>query len=134
MFIKGNVTKTAFCLLVVAIVLTSFFGAAHLGMDSGMGGQMGPCPLMPGVAICNMTPLQHMAAAQSMFTTLPQSSDIFSLLLMLLASVIAATVLSKTFLAPPPSVPTRFVTRREYIPFSPLLEAFSNGVIHSKAF
>lgn len=134
MFIKSSVTKTAFCLLVVAIVLTSFLGAAHLGMDSGMGGQMGPCPLMPGVAICNMTPLQHMAAAQSMFTTLPHSSDIFSLLLLLLASVLAAAVLSKTFLAPPRSAAPRFVSRREDVPFSPILEAFSNGVIHSKAF
>jgi|SRR3989338_4925275 len=134
MFARNITIKAILCFIIAASLSVSLFGAAHLGMDSGMGGQMGPCPLMPGVAICNMTPLQHMAAAQSMFTTLPQSSDILSLLLMLLASVIAAAVLSKIFLAPPPSVPRRFVSRREYIPFSPLLEAFSNGVIHSKAF
>ena len=134
MFARNMTIKAILCFLIVASLSANIFVVAHLGMGSGVGGQMGPCPLMPGVAICNMTPLQHMAAAQSMFTTLPHSSDIFSLLLLLLASVIAAAVLSKTFLAPPRSAAPRFVSRREDVPFSPILEAFSNGIIHSKAF
>lgn len=135
MFARNGIMKTALYFLIVATVCAAFFAASHVGMDAQMGGQMGPCPLMPGVVICNMTPLQHIAAAQTMFTALPRLSDILSLLLLLLAAVIAAAFLSRNIFPPPKStLPRRFAHRNEHVPFSSLLEAFSNGIIHSKAF
>src|SRR3989338_1417349 len=127
MFPSDNIRKATFFLVTAAFVFATFFGVSHYGMDSQMGGQMGPCPLMPGVVICNMTPLQHMMAAQIMFTALPQSSDFFALLLLLLASVVAAALLRRMFFPPSQlASPCRFVSRKEHVPFSPLLEAFSN--------
>ena len=124
---QTGINKVAFCVVTAAFVFATFFGASHIGIDAQMGGQMGPCPLMPGVVICNMTPLQHMAAAQIMFTALPQSSDFFALLLLLLASVVAAALLRRMFFPPSQlASPCRFVSRKEHVPFSPLLEAFSN--------
>ena len=135
MIVRDNVKKVVLSLIVASFVFGGFFGASHLGMDSKMtGGQMGPCPFMPGVAICNMSPLQHVAAAQAMFNVLPQQNDILLLLLSLLASIIAAAVLSKSFLEPPKTILPRFVPRKEYVPFSPLLEAFSNGILNPKVF
>lgn len=132
---RTNLKKAALSFLVLAFVFGTLFGVSHFGMGTKMmGGQMGPCPLMPGVAICNMTPLQHIAAAQTMFNTLPQQNNILLLLLMLLASIITAAVLSRSFLSPPKTVLPRFVPRQEYVSFSPLQEAFSNGILHSKVF
>lgn len=135
----GSTTRRLAALLIIGtFVFAAFSGVPHLSIDSGvdgqMGGQMGPCPLMPGVVICNMTPLQHIAAAQAMLTALPQSSDVLVLLLLLLASIIATTILSNIRRARPRAAPMPIYARREYAPSSPLLESFSNGIVHSKAF
>ncbi|MHB1086805.1 MAG: hypothetical protein ACYCZ0_03600 [Minisyncoccota bacterium] len=103
-------------------------------MSADMYGQMSNCPFMGMSAICNMTPLQHIAAAQAMLTALPQSSDVLVLLLLLLASIIATTILSNIRRARPRAAPMPIYARREYAPSSPLLESFSNGILNPKVF
>lgn len=137
MTLGSNTKKLLFCFMLMAFVFGGFFGASHLGMDTQqLGGQMGPCPFMPGVVICNMTPLQHMVAAQSLFNVLPQQNDILSLLMIFLAAMIIAALLFRKKSTPVQSLQTRrFVVRSEYVPFPlALQEAFSNGIVHSKAF
>lgn len=126
----------ALCAFVIAFVLTGFLGASHWGMDMGMEGMKGLCPFMPGVVICNMTPLEHISAAQGMFNTLPQDKNLFALLMLLLATAIAVSLLHQRKLLFPLVVRyIGFVLRGENAPLlRPLQEAFSNGIIHSRAF
>lgn len=128
--------KTALHAFVIIFVLTAFLGASHWGMDVKTEGAMGLCPFMPGVVICNMTPLEHISAAQSMFNTLPQDKNVFVLLILLLAAAISISLLYQWKLLFPPVI-QRIGSglRREDAPLlRPLQEAFSNGIIHSRAF
>lgn len=136
MLIRGRFAKIALTALVVMFIFSGFLGVAHWGMDMQIEGVKGLCPFMPGVVICNMTPLQHMAAAQSLFNALPQQNDITALLMLLLATAILAHLLFGKQWAPSPSTLShRFSTRREYVPLAlALQEAFADGIVHSKAF
>lgn len=135
MFAHSGIKVLFLSALIAVFVFGSFLGISHFGMDTSMrDGQMVHCPFMPGVAICNMTPLQHMAAAQTAFTAIPQI-DIALLLLMLLSVLIASLLIRKV-----PAFPARAVrlvsifTAAPAFAHRPLQEAFSNGILHSKAF
>lgn len=133
---KRYVTHMFLAIAITAFVLGGFLATSHLGMKMQREGGVGHCPLMPGVVICNMTPLQHMAAAQSMFNALPQDKDFFTLLVLVLAAAVAVILPhQKKLLFQPIIRRAGFVLRREDTPLLRLLqEALSNGVIHSKAF
>lgn len=136
MLVSRRFVKVAFSALVVMFIFSGFLGAAHWGMDMQMEGAKGLCPLMPGVVICKMTPLQHVAAAQSLFNTLPQQNDIATLLMLLLATAVIAHLLFGMQWAQSQSTQSRhFSKRRKYVPLAlALQEAFADGIIHSKAF
>jgi len=135
----GTLAKTAIVLGITAFLLLGSFGLSHAGMMTGMDGQMTDCPFSPGVAICNMTPLEMISASQNLFTTLPQQKDVFSLLMLLVAGILALAVFWKPLLspfsAPRPSALYVLRPRREYIPLhNPLQELFSNGILNPKLF
>ncbi|OGG59789.1 hypothetical protein A2765_04345 [Candidatus Kaiserbacteria bacterium RIFCSPHIGHO2_01_FULL_56_24] len=123
----------------IAFLFLGFFGLSHVSMAMGEDGNMAMsnCLLMSGQAVvCNMNPLEHIAAWQSMFTSLPQQ-DNTAVMLLLLAALVIAFLWTRLHW---PSIDdarisARSVVRREYIPLAtPLQELFSNGILNPKIF
>lgn len=134
MTIHGNTAKMLVSFGLVAFLVLGGFNFSHAGMTTG-DGQMTDCPFTPGVSICEMSPLEMIAASQNLLTTLPQQKDLFSILLFLIAAVFLLFVSWK------PPIPRRhtishvFTPRHDYIPFSnPLQELFSNGILNPKLY
>ena len=135
-------TKTAKSLLVlglVAFLLLGFFGLFHSSMAMGENGNMTiwNCPFMSGQAVvCNMDPLEHIAAWQSMFTSIPSQTG--STLISMLLAALALAFLWTHLWRPPIDrtvVSTRLFIRRNYISLtSPLRELFSSGILNPKLF
>ncbi|OGG75018.1 hypothetical protein A3H74_04240 [Candidatus Kaiserbacteria bacterium RIFCSPLOWO2_02_FULL_51_13] len=135
MTIQGSTAKTLLSFALVAFLLLGTFGFSHAGMTTGMDGQMADCPFTPGVAICNMSPLEMISASQSLFTTLPQQQDALLLLMLLVAGALALAVFWKPFIPLRPAVTYSSRRKREYIPvFNALQELFSNGILNPKLY
>ena len=124
--------------ILVAIAITAFqmvgvFGIFY-GMDMNSKGQMANCPFMGVTAICNMTPFEHIAAWQSMFTSIPQQSTGLTLLFALLSFALARLFI--VHLARDADETTQRVSYfdREPTVFDPLRLAFARGIIHPKIF
>ena len=127
--------KPIFALAVVAFLLGGTFNLAHASM-SMEDGQMSGCPSMLGMsAICTMSPLEHIAAWQSTFTSLPSEQNSFFALLLLLVVAFSFVLLKRIFGPPKHSVqecPT-FSSRADLrVPI--FQELFSNGILHPKLF
>ncbi len=129
--------KSMVILAAFAFLLVSLFGVLHLGIDPMQeGNQGGPCALMPGVAICTMTPLQHISAAQNMLNAMPAQIDLASLLLLLLASLIALVPFLRQRLFVIQPILGRSISQKDtYIPrHFALQEIFASGILNSKAY
>ncbi len=130
-----NATKTLFVsVLTVVFFLGAFLSVAHMKMD--INGQMTDCPAVPGVAICNMTPQQHIAAAQIMLTALAQSSDFLSMMLLLMLGLLIIATHNyhrRTGTFSPTPEPRR---SRVEVPvvISALQIAFARGILNPKVF
>ena len=123
----------------IAFLLIGFFGMPHSNMVMGPDGNMtmSNCPFMSGQAVvCNMNPLEHIAAWQSMFTsTLQQNGS--TLILLLLAALALALVWTRLRWPTPPKAieSVSFIVHREnYLPPPLLQELFSNGILNPKVF
>ena len=136
-------TKTSKIILVfsvAALLLAGSFGLPHLGMtmEMDMDGNMtmSDC-YMPGMTvICNMTPLEHIAGWQSIFTSVPAQNSVSILLLLIAAVVIGFTWITQ--MHSPPVDRQRLLVysrQREYFPLhSQLQELFSQGILNPKLF
>ena len=124
----------------LAFLSLGLFGMSHSTMNMGPDGSMtmSNCPFMSGQAVvCNMNPLEHIAAWQSMFvTTLQQNgSDLLALLLAALALAFVWTRLLWPKLEPEPAPAFSSIRRREISLPSPLFqELFSSGILNPKVF
>ncbi len=121
---------------VVAFLFVCAPGITQLGMSTDIDGQTSNCPLMGMPALCHMSPLEHAFALQNILTVVPFSGifALFAALLLALSIVLLAPVLlsiAVNLFKPPPGTPTR--TDR-FVPQHSLQEAFSNGILNSKAF
>lgn len=111
------------------LVLYGALGAVHM---SPMGeGLSGGCPFMPGVNLCDMTPLAHLSTWESSFTALAAQS--IGALLVLALVALALLSFSPMFLVlRAVSQPVRRATlspaRHE------LHDAFSDGILNPKIF
>lgn len=132
--------KVLLILGLVAFSSLGFFGMSHSTMNMGPDGSMtmSNCPFMSGQAVvCNMSPLEHIAAWQSMFaTTLQQNgSDLLALFLAALALALVWTRLLRPKLEPEPAPAFSSIRRREISLPSPLFqELFSSGILNPKVF
>lgn len=139
MLLPTKAQKALMIFGMIAFLSLGFFGMSHSSMAMGPDGNMtmSNCPFMSGQAVvCNMNPLEHIAAWQSMFTTIPQQ-DTVAIILMLLAAL--AMTLLWTHLRRPSIgstyAPTQLFIRSDYIPLAtPLQELFSNGILNPKLF
>lgn len=135
MLFRSGIAQAFVSLILVGYLFAGFIGVSHIGMGQEMNGQMMGCPFMPGVVICNMTPMQHVAAAQSMFNALPVQVDFSTILLAFLAAVIGFLPLLRQALFPPISASVRPVVVRGYIPTHiALQEVFARGILNPKLF
>ncbi len=134
MLLRREIASVAVCLVLVGYLFAGFIGVSHIGMGQEMNGQMGGCPFMPGVVICNMTPMQHVAAAQNMFNALPVQADFSTILFAFLAAVIGFLPLLRRAFFPPDSM-FRPVAAHGYIPTHiALQEVFARGILNPKLF
>lgn len=121
--------KTVLAATLVLLVLYGALGAVH---TSATGGElMGGCPFMPGVNLCNMTPLVHLSAWESSFVALVAQSIGVLLVLALLAFVFVSffpVLMVHVASVPLFRAPARLPVRRE------LQDAFSNGILNPKVF
>lgn len=97
--------------------------------DMSEGGQMTGCPIMMDRnVICSMSAQEHLSAWQSMFAAIPPQS-------LLLAPLLLLVVIISRYLLYKPSRVLYFQSKERFTPiFDYLQEAFSSGLIHSKAF
>ncbi|MBM3261319.1 hypothetical protein FJY93_02770 [Candidatus Kaiserbacteria bacterium] len=131
-------TSPIFSVLIITLLIVGGSGVPHLGMHMEMDGSMNADCFMPGMtAICQISPLEHIAAWKVTFAALPWQKDIASLLLLLLAFSVGLVCWINKIPIRPPSlqrVPARYA-RKEYLPpANPFQELFSNGILHSKVF
>src|SRR3989344_381758 len=138
MRVMRNLPKYVLVVVFFAFVFFSSVGIFSPDMAMISDGQMSSkCPFMPGMAsLCQMNPLEHIAAWQSMFAAIPNQSDILTVLF-LLALALGATLLVRAnwSMAPPKILVSQpsFTYYKRYIPImSPLQEAFSDGILHPK--
>lgn len=131
-----NIVRHTIILGAVALLLAGTFGLTTAAATMNIDGHMSGCPLMGVPTLCHMSPLEHAFTLQNMLTAIP-FSGMFALFIALLVS------LSITVLVPllwsicvdilkpqlrPPTGRNRLISRHS------LQEAFSNGILNSKAF
>lgn len=124
--------KAVIAAVLVLLVLYGVLGAVHMNpLGEGLAGG---CPFMPGVNLCDMTPLAHLAAWQDSFVALTaQSVGSLPALILALAALFLTLVFSAFSLTPFLTLqPIRIVApqpaRRS------LQEAFSDGILNPKIF
>lgn len=132
--------KMVLVLGLAASLFFGLFGMSHSTMNMSSDGSMtmSDCPLMSGQAVvCNMNPLEHISAWQSMFvTTLHQNgSDLLVLVLVALALALVWTRL--LWPRPRQNLTQAFsITRlqKARLPLPLLQELFSRGILNPKLF
>ena len=130
-----TLTRNFISVSVVGFLLATSFGASYFSMHVSSDGNMSGCPLMGVPALCHMSPLEHALTLQDMLTAIPLSNLFALLVAILLALTITLVaplcknlgILSEPILRPP-TRRDRFVSRHS------LQEAFSNGILNTKAF
>lgn len=131
-----NVAKHTFLVGIVLFLFVGAFGVSQTEMATKPGGSMTGCPLMGVPALCHMSPLTHAFTLQDMLIMIPFSGIfMFFITLLLALSVISLVPLflntpslsAKLFKRPP-------ARRSGFPPRFALQEAFSNGILHSKAY
>jgi len=132
---QSQSTKILLSLTILMFVFISTFGILHMGMNMGPNGKMSDCPFAPGgSSICTMTPLEHIGAVQSMFTTLPAEKVMMSLFALLLSAALIFSYFSRS-ISPPKLLSYQYIRHRDYIPLHSFLqEAFSRGILNPKIF
>jgi len=109
----------------LAVISTGLSLPFHV---TGQDGQMSNCPFMGTPAICSMSAQEHIAALQSMFTAIP-----IQILLLTALLFMAGPILRYLTYKPPRFL--YFQPEKQFVPIlDHLQEAFSSGIINSKAY
>lgn len=126
-------------LWLIAFLSFGFLSISHTVTSMGSDGMaLSNCLFMSEQAtVCDMSPLEHIAAWQSMVTIAPQQNSI-SLLMVLLAALTLALVWTTwywpRFEHKPQLRLSAILYRENYLP-PPLLQMlFSNGILNPKVF
>lgn len=121
-------------LAVVALFFAASIGISHAGMSMDENGHMHDCPFMGMTAICQMNPLEHIAAWQSRFATLTVKESLTMMLLALLALAIPALWQRLRVPIVQRTNALRFRESAAPITSNYLADALSNGILHPKVF
>lgn len=121
-----------FSALALFIFFATYVGVFSVGMNMDSAGHV-HCPFMIGTSICNMTVADHYSVATTVFTALPEINSFIFLSLITFLFFSLLFFIPKLF-APPPLKLKPF-SISIYSPLHNILqEAFSNGILNSKAF
>ena len=115
-------------------IAVNLFGVFHMSMIMQQDGKMSDCPFIGKTAVCNMSPLEHLATLQNMLTSTPQQSGTLTILLTLLALVFIGFVAVNVSLDTNQEIYPARRFRFEPRIFNPLQLAFARGTIHPKIF
>ena len=133
--------KTAKIVLLIVTIPFVWLGAfgliRHAGeMKSGM--TTSGCLFDGGQEVCAMNIGEHVAIWQNMFTSLPQTTDFFQLVLIALAVLVVAYILQNivSWLLARDATRSRLYLQnsRSIHFFDSLREAFSGGIINPKIY
>lgn len=131
--LESRTWKALISLVAVCLLMFVYLGIAYSSMRMNGLDNMPACPFMGEMGMCQMTPVEHLAAWQSMFTsTLP---PFVALALLMLISLFAFG-LQVEFLVPkkqPDQRPAYRGPPNANI-FDPLKRAFARGIVHPKIF
>ena len=140
MYMLRRLASIGIPLLIAVLLIAGSAGVPHFGMDMTMDGNMGSNCFMPGMSatLCQMNPLEHLAAWQGVFVAVPSMSS-FLLLLSILLALVLGRLLTRLHhtLAPPKlnSLEPLTTYYKQYVPIpNQLQEAFSNGILNPKVF
>ena len=124
--------NAAFALLLAFVLMMTVGGlfSAEMMMDDN--GSTHNCPFMGMTAICTMSPLVHLSQWQQMFAA--TTSQLATILLLLLASVALTSFIYGLLVPRSPSAPIATKYREKEVIFNPLKLAFARGLIHPKVF
>ncbi len=131
--------RYVFVLLLAAFITVNLFGAASgMGMQTNAQGKMTGC-MFSGTAICTMTPFEHLAAWQNMFTAAASQTDSTLLLLLLTALTFLGFATARRLfddrldlLESHQKLYVKRLVAHSYI--NPLQEAFSQGILNPKLY
>ncbi len=137
--LSQNLTKLLLIFSIAAFLLISFLGVGHLGMNmDSLGQEMPGCSVMGMATVCQMNPLEHIAAWQSMFVSVSPkgiSGTLAFFLAFLLFAFSAKSFWSVGLASFFFNQKTTSILRRVIsIIRNPLQEAFSNGILNPKIF
>ena len=138
-FSGQKLTKIIFTLGVAVFLFTGFLGLSHFSMTMNREGKMtmSDCPFMNGMAICNMSILEHIATWQSMFAHIQQLQNPMLVLLFLLSLSLAMVSWIKRLYPPPKNMLEQcasFFGCEHVLIIKPLQDLFSNGILNPKLF
>ena len=124
-------------LAVVGFLFMTLFGVFHLEMPTRVDGSMLPCPFMPGMNMCSMNALEHIAFVQGMLTSIPYQQDLTFALVSLLFLVATGVVWFRRLSHSPPDLqrPLAYFYYQRHVPIETSLQhLFSNGILNPKPF
>lgn len=124
---------------VISFLLMGTFGFSNFGMTVKMDADghmvMSDCFMPMMTTLCNMSPLEHIALWQNMFTVVSQQFSELALLVLFALFLLWRYAHARTFFIPKASpIRTFHRPRLRGIVFDPLKLAFARGTIHSKVF
>jgi hypothetical protein len=137
MILRGDTLAQMMLTLGVGALLSmSVFGILHMGMNMNMDGMASPCPFMPGMNVCSMSPLEHASQMQSLFTSIPQTQDtVLALILAIGLTAFAGVPWLRKLLLPDLIKVSKFFYRYRNRSIPRLLqELFSTGILNPKPF
>lgn len=132
-----KIPKIITILVVVLTLCMFFFGFFHFVMNQHIKDQTMSCPFMQGhTSVCDVSPLEHVKAWQSAFTTIPTKDPISSLFaIFALFALFGVSLFRKYFLCYQRTVEIILsFRRRNFFIYHYLQEAFSRGILHPKIF
>lgn len=123
--------------LIAATITVLFASSAGMpGMTTNADGHMSNCPLMGVAALCNMSPLEHIAAWQNIFAALPfkKAAALASLLLLVSFTIFFLRDFWDTSRLQSVAVHRQRFRRRARNVHDEIQEAFSDGILNPKVF
>lgn len=135
--LSQNLTKFLLMCGIVAFLLVGFFGVGLMEIHMGsLEQEMPGCPVMGITIVCQMNPLEHIAAWQNMFVSV-SPKGIFDTLALFLAFLLFTFSVKSFWSARRASFfSAQKTVQRIVISIirNPLAEAFSNGILNPKIF
>ena len=133
-FRTSKISQVALSFGIFAFLWVSFLSLSHFGMATDGGMLMSHCPFMNEMAMCDMSPLEHIGVWQSFFANILSPENMIFILLLLTVSTLP---LWRSFFSPPKDILTwhRLVSNRERVPIPSLFQMlFSEGILNTKLF